>query len=562
MNCYIIGETNLTLQCAQWLVRQGHDLLGIVSSSSKIRDWATKSQINHFYDLPASKSILLSNQFDYLFSIANAAILKSELLDKPSIAAINYHDALLPYYAGVHATSWAIWREEKEHGITWHMMENKIDAGPILIQKKVPINSQETAMSLNLKCHEIAYSGFRELIEKLTLIQNKEQLHTIAIPQDHNQGSYYGLADKPPGNAWINWNQPGKDIERLFRATKFGNYTNRFTTPKLVHQEEAYLIAELSWSENKIDAPAGTVIAANDGALEVATQDQTIITIKQLKTLTGDDCTLQSIYNKGNIKPGTRLAIPDNGVWESYKEQSQTLSKYESFWVKEWKRFKPAIFPFLETVQQVTEGYTKHNLAATFNLSDSLKQKLQLAFPETKEKESDLLLSLLMLYLYRLGNDEALGVALHQPSIYPFANTYPCLVADSVPFSVALDYEMDFDKVLKLTQSQLEKLNQKKTCLRDIFSRYPAIQSVSHPVITIRLEPKEKIPPVIDSPLIIYIYQQEICFLIAPKVLNDNLQFIFSNVAEHLQILLENIVQNYKKKTYCSFSVINNNGKQ
>jgi methionyl-tRNA formyltransferase len=116
MNCYIIGETNLTLQCAQWLVRQGHELLGIVSSSSKIRDWATKSHINHFYDLQASKGILISNQFDYLFSIANPIILKSELLNKPSIAAINYHDALLPAYAGVHATSWVIWRGEKEHG--------------------------------------------------------------------------------------------------------------------------------------------------------------------------------------------------------------------------------------------------------------------------------------------------------------------------------------------------------------------------------------------------------------------------------------------------------------
>ncbi len=554
MNCYIIGETNLTLQCAQWLVSQGHELLGIVSSSSKIRDWAIKSQINHIYDLPASKSTLLSNQFDYLFSIANPTILKSELLDKPSIAAINYHDAPLPYYAGVHATSWAIWREEKEHGITWHVMEDKVDTGPIIIQKKFPIDSQETAMSLNLKCHEIAFSGFRELIEKLTLTQNKEQLYTIAIPQDHNQGSYYGLADKPPGNAWINWNQPGKDIERLFRATKFGNYTNRFTAPKLVHQEETYLIAELSWSENKIDAPAGMVIAANDGALEVATQDQTIITIKQLKTLTGDDCTLQSIYNKGNITPGTRLTIPDNGDWESYKEQSEILSKYEPFWLKEWKHFKPAAFPFLETVHQVTEGYTEHNLAATFNLSDSLKQKLQLAFPETKE--CDLLLSLLMLYLYRLGNDEALGVALHQPSTYPFSNVYPSLVANSVPFSIALDYEMDFDKVLKLTQSQLEKLNQKKPYLRDIFSRYPAIQSVSHPVIAIRLEPEEKISPIIDFPLIIYIHQQKICFLITPKVLNDNLQFIFSNIAGHLQILLENIVQNYKKKPIIHFPLL------
>jgi methionyl-tRNA formyltransferase len=84
---------------------------------------------------------------------------------------------------------------------TWHVMEDKVDTGPILVQKKFPLASQETVINLNLQCHEIAYCGFQELIEKLTLIQNKAQLHTIAIPQNPNQGSYYGLADKPPGNA-------------------------------------------------------------------------------------------------------------------------------------------------------------------------------------------------------------------------------------------------------------------------------------------------------------------------------------------------------------------------
>jgi amino acid adenylation domain-containing protein len=279
----------------------------------------------------------------------------------------------------------------------------------------------------------------------------------------------------------------------------------------------------------------------------VATQDQTIISIKQLKSLTGSNCTLQSIYKKVNIKAGTQLTIPEDNVWESYKKQSETLSKYESFWVKEWKHFKPAVFPFLEVTSKTIEEDATHNIAATFKLSDNLKQALSLAFPKTKACE--LLLSLLILYLYRLGNDEALGVALHQSSTYPFSNAYPSLIANSVPFNVTLDHEMDFDKVLKSIQSQLQKLNQKKTYLRDIFSRYPNIQSVSHPVIAISLEPEEKSSPtILDSPLTICIHQQEIFFLIAQKLLNNNLQLIFSNVAEHLQILLENIVQNHKEK--------------
>ena len=536
ISCYIIGETSLTLQCAQWLVMQGHALLGVVSSAAKIKAWARKAHINQFDSLQASKSALLTGEFDYLFSIANPTILKPELLNKPCIAAINYHDALLPFYAGVHATSWAIWQKEKEHAVTWHVMEDKVDAGAILIQKKVPIDSQETAINLNLKCHQMAYIGFQALIEKLTLIHHKEQLRAIAIAQDPSQGSYYGLSAKPPGNAWINWNHPGKDIERLYRATKLGDYANRFTVPKWVQGENVYLIAELSWSNVKIDLPAGTVIAANDHALEIATQDQTIITIKQLKNVAGMDCTLASVYEKEKIKAGTQLAIPDTSTWESYKTQSEELAKYEQFWLKEWKIFQPATFPFLEVVSQVNKEYATYDITTTFTFSDSLKQALHPLFPTTNVQE--LLLALCMLYLYRLGNDEALGVALHQP----VADTCNPLLSEIVPLNLCLTHEMDFSAVLKLVQNQRQKLNQKKTYLCDLFGRYPDIQSISHPAITISLE-NELLSTKLASPLIIHVQTQEIRFLIAQEAVNANLQFVFSNVAEHLQTLVENIVQ-------------------
>lgn len=79
---------------------------------------------------------------DYLFSIfsiVNRHLIPNELIALPQHLAINYHEAPLPNYAGVHATSWAIMNREVKHGITWHVMTERVDAGDILKQHFVEI---------------------------------------------------------------------------------------------------------------------------------------------------------------------------------------------------------------------------------------------------------------------------------------------------------------------------------------------------------------------------------------------------------------------------------------
>ena len=81
--------------------------------------------------------MLEKTSFDFLFSIVNSQILFPSLLKLPREFAINFHDALLPKYAGVHATSWAIFNQEKTHGITWHVMSEIVDSGDILKQVSI-----------------------------------------------------------------------------------------------------------------------------------------------------------------------------------------------------------------------------------------------------------------------------------------------------------------------------------------------------------------------------------------------------------------------------------------
>ena len=52
---------------------------------------------------------------------------------------VNYHDGLLPKYRGLSATKWSRYLNEKSTGFTYHLINQAIDDGNMLIQDAVPI---------------------------------------------------------------------------------------------------------------------------------------------------------------------------------------------------------------------------------------------------------------------------------------------------------------------------------------------------------------------------------------------------------------------------------------
>ena len=153
-SCYIIGDGALLVACGELIMDSGHDIYGVISCNSLVREWAESKGIECIdYDNDYSEFLKLKT-FDYLFSIVYLNLIPEKILALPKKMAINFHDALLPKYAGIHATSWAIINQERTHGITWHEMVSKVDKGNILKQKMVEIETNETAFSLNMKCYE------------------------------------------------------------------------------------------------------------------------------------------------------------------------------------------------------------------------------------------------------------------------------------------------------------------------------------------------------------------------------------------------------------------------
>lgn len=85
---------------------------------------------------------------DIICSIYYRYIISKDIIDISKGKIFNLHPSLLPNYRGCSSITWAIINNEKYTGFTYHYINEEIDKGTIIYQKKIKINSFDTQSSL------------------------------------------------------------------------------------------------------------------------------------------------------------------------------------------------------------------------------------------------------------------------------------------------------------------------------------------------------------------------------------------------------------------------------
>ncbi|MCM4173078.1 methionyl-tRNA formyltransferase [Arenibacter sp. TNZ] len=98
-------------------------------------------------------------------------MLPKAVWDMPNLGTFNLHASLLPQYRGAAPINWAIINGEHETGVTTFFIDDKIDTGEILLQKKTTISDTETAGTLHDK---LMYLGADLVLETINKIESKE----------------------------------------------------------------------------------------------------------------------------------------------------------------------------------------------------------------------------------------------------------------------------------------------------------------------------------------------------------------------------------------------------
>jgi len=94
-------------------------------------------------------------------------IVKKPLLDIPKIGMLNRHNALLPKNRGRLTPFWVAYKGEEETGVSIHFVDEGIDSGPIVVQKRFLVSKDDTFNSIVEKNYEIASKAMLEALDLL-----------------------------------------------------------------------------------------------------------------------------------------------------------------------------------------------------------------------------------------------------------------------------------------------------------------------------------------------------------------------------------------------------------
>jgi methionyl-tRNA formyltransferase len=186
---------------------------------------------------------------DLHVTVAYGRFLPPEVLTLPPRGSINVHPSLLPRHRGASPIQAAILAGDAETGVTVLYQTAEMDAGDIILQRRVPIAPDDTARTLEARLAEEAAVAVREAVDLIAA--GTAPRH----PQDPSLATYTRRLRKEDGR--VDWTRPAPELARMVRA--MDPWPSAFTR----HRGRLLKI----WRAHPTDAsgPPGTVVEVRTG---------------------------------------------------------------------------------------------------------------------------------------------------------------------------------------------------------------------------------------------------------------------------------------------------------
>ena len=208
-------------------------------NSNGIIELCDKSNIPFYAGNPRNGKALKKLPYvkcELLVSVNYLFLIEDDIISLPKKIAINFHGSLLPKYRGRTPHVWAIINNEKETGVTAHVIDNNCDTGDIIAQKKISIDAEDTGASI-LEKYKNIYPGF--VMEVLQSIKD----NTYSRLKQYNvEATYFGKRTENDGQ--IDWNWQRERINNWVRA-QAKPYPGAFT----FNDENKIIIHKIKFSE-------------------------------------------------------------------------------------------------------------------------------------------------------------------------------------------------------------------------------------------------------------------------------------------------------------------------
>jgi methionyl-tRNA formyltransferase len=220
-------------------------------------------------------------------------IIPPPVFNAPRLGSICYHPSLLPKYRGRSAINWALIRGETVTGLTIFWLDKGIDTGPILLQKEVQVEPDDTTGTLYF--NKLFPMGIEAIGEAVDLIKAG---NPPRIVQDESKASY----EPPCGDehAEIDWSKPAHEIHNLIRGCDPQPGAHTTWQGKMVRIFDARLQPDTN------SAAAGQVTAIGGEDITIALNGGTL-TVKRTRGGEGAKVNAAEFAKQFDLKVGDRL---------------------------------------------------------------------------------------------------------------------------------------------------------------------------------------------------------------------------------------------------------------
>ena len=241
---------------------------------------------------PDTEDALRKLEPDIAVVVAYGKILPPNILAVPRLGCVNIHASILPELRGAGPIQWAIARGYTETGVTLMQMDEGMDTGPILMQRRTPIGALETAGELGAR---LALIGADLLREGLPLLDRGE---LPPVDQDSSLATYAPLLTKTDG--LIDWTLTADEIANRIRG--FSPWPGTYTT----RAGSRILITRAIALEEPDQSPSGTISSSGSTGIQISCGGGTL-KVLAVKPEGKREMTVEEFISGYKIEPGEIL---------------------------------------------------------------------------------------------------------------------------------------------------------------------------------------------------------------------------------------------------------------
>lgn len=226
MKIVFFGSTNLALPVLESL-RTNHEIMAVVTTpdapAGRKREMQETpvSALARDLKLKTLKPESLKNNKEFFAELKNLGadifvvvaygkILPADVLGAPKYKTLNVHPSLLPKYRGPSPIRTALLNGDAETGVTFILLDDEVDHGPMISQKKLAIEADDNDFTLTDKLAHMAAALVNEVIADYASGK------TAPLPQDDGKATFTHPTNKEDGK--VAWEKTAQEIYNQFRA--------------------------------------------------------------------------------------------------------------------------------------------------------------------------------------------------------------------------------------------------------------------------------------------------------------------------------------------------------